>query len=423
MRSAELYLDAAKKAVARYQINNPNADFSGTKTCSISSDNINCTGIGPITVEVNGTKPTGGTIVLKDGKVAQGTEIKYQNETYAYNGSSLALKGTNNNDDDEVICTNGFQEKSFGNSCTYQDLDSIAGISVGDKVTCGTESFYVIETPTGDTVKMITEWNLNVTDPDAYTYNGISNSQLYTCSTEGYQDEHVRGYTDDDQYKKQVTYTYGGSGSGSGSYYGSGSYSGSYYGSGSYSGSYYGSNSENNSDVRFIPYGTVAFWSEAAADQVNYHDYGYWTNNDESLNLAFTDKQCTGDNCNYYNGIQYPVYVYGTSNSNNGAAATLTPFVTNYVNNLNSSLGTNATGRLITYDELTSLGCSNYSCSNSQYNWVYQTSYWSGSANDMNYVWYMRSDGEFNMYNSHSFRDDEQYGIRPVIEISKSVIQ
>ena len=320
---------------------------------------------------------------------------------------------------EEDICVTTV-DKSFGSTCTLSsDNDSSGTITLGDKITCGTESFYVIETPTSGTVKMLAEWNLNVTDPDADTFRGISVSQAYPCSTVGYQDEHVRGWVDDDNpnnlaYMKQVIYYRSGSGSGSGS-----GGSGSYYGSGS------GSGSGGGTRAYYLPYGTVAFWSETAMDSYN-HWYGYWTNNSsDSLNSNFS--ACTGTNCYDWNGIQYPLNVYGISNSDNGATATLTSHVTKYVNALNTALSTNASGRLITYDELSSLGCtldknseSYITCPNSL-NWLYNTSYWSGTASTASSII-----GVYTSFNDDYLFDLEttsHFGVRPVIEISSSVIQ
>ena len=77
--------------------------------------------------------------------------------------------------------------------------------------------------------------------------------------------------------------------------------------------------------------------------------------------------------------------------------------------------------RLITKDELTSeeIGCStgDYTCTGSAYPWIYSTSYWSGSAFNTNYVWYVDSNGDFGDSN---FSNVFLSGVRPVIIISKS---
>ena len=79
--------------------------------------------------------------------------------------------------------------------------------------------------------------------------------------------------------------------------------------------------------------------------------------------------------------------------------------------------------RLITKDELESedIGCdsSNDTCSVAP-SWIYSTTYWTGSAFDDSYVWYVRSSGNFS-FNSLSYISDDERGVRPVIIISKSL--
>ena len=96
--------------------------------------------------------------------------------------------------------------------------------------------------------------------------------------------------------------------------------------------------------------------------------------------------------------------------------------VEGYVNNYSSyleSLGANIEeARLITKEELETLGCSSddYTCSGAP-EFVYKTSYWSGAAYDTNDVWYVSSYANFDTYDY-----DSAYfiGVRPVIEISLS---
>ena len=96
--------------------------------------------------------------------------------------------------------------------------------------------------------------------------------------------------------------------------------------------------------------------------------------------------------------------------------------VEEYVNNYNNYLimkgVTPVEARLITRDELISLGCSDSSCSNAP-SWVYATTYWSGSANDSVIVLRVNSVGAFviSYYNI-----DDVAGVRPVIVINKNLI-
>ena len=98
-------------------------------------------------------------------------------------------------------------------------------------------------------------------------------------------------------------------------------------------------------------------------------------------------------------------------------------YVNNYKTILEENYGVDVVeARLITKDELTSdeIGCSDtdYTCTGSAYSWIYSTSYWSGSASDTNIVWYVISNGRFI---NDSYRHDNNFGVRPVIIISKSL--
>ena len=260
--------------------------------------------------------------------------------------------------------------KSFGNSCVLSQDTGTSGISTGDKITCGTESFYVIETPSNGITKMLAEWNLNVRQEGEFM-PGLDYSYTYCESTVGYQDNHVRGQLQYDYDSPDPLVT--------------------------------------SNMVRvvyeeyefYIGYGIVQFDSDTTGN------YGYWTTGENhDLNTSVYTQNNNGG---------YPAYVY---NSN----ATLKTFVDNYVGYLNSALGANATGRLITYEELLALGCSvgtAKSCSNAP-SWVYQTSYWSGSASDSGSLWCAHQDGNFN--SRIGFLNFGAYGVRPVIEISTSLI-
>ncbi len=82
--------------------------------------------------------------------------------------------------------------------------------------------------------------------------------------------------------------------------------------------------------------------------------------------------------------------------------------------------GAEATGRLISYEELIDLGCmkDTHSCENAPA-WASQTSYWTGSAGDSSLPWYILN-GEFN---NDSYFNEILFGLRPVIELNESVIE
>ena len=118
-------------------------------------------------------------------------------------------------------------------------------------------------------------------------------------------------------------------------------------------------------------------------------------------------------NTNYWSSSvsSYPAYVYDSN-------STLYSYVENYKTYLSTLGVTPSEARLITYEELTTLGCSGSSCKTAP-SWVYATSYWSGSAYNTNCVWFVRSYGNFDgrNYNFVSY-----FGVRPVITISRSLI-
>ena len=107
----------------------------------------------------------------------------------------------------------------------------------------------------------------------------------------------------------------------------------------------------------------------------------------------------------------YPAHVYNSSSN-------LYTYVENYKSYL-EGLGVDVNYvSLITIEELEGLGCvrSNYSCSAAP-EWIYSTSYWSGSAYSSTGVWGVNSDSVF--INSY-YASDYNRGVRPVIVISKS---
>ena len=115
--------------------------------------------------------------------------------------------------------------------------------------------------------------------------------------------------------------------------------------------------------------------------------------------------------------------MYGKVNSN-GKTSTLTPLVNTYVSLLNNSIGgAEATGRLISYEELINLGCTeDDGCKvDGVSSWLYQTSYWTGtsSSSESKVKAVLAYDGI--MYSALFY--DGTYGLRPVIELNESVIE
>lgn len=99
-----------------------------------------------------------------------------------------------------------------------------------------------------------------------------------------------------------------------------------------------------------------------------------------------------------------------------------------YVNNYKSLLEENfdiriEEARLISYEELTNpktFACKDMNKCSNNYPWIYSTSYWTGSSDNSNNIWYVDRNNFF-------FYCDWDYGsffgVRPVITITKSYIE
>lgn len=96
-------------------------------------------------------------------------------------------------------------------------------------------------------------------------------------------------------------------------------------------------------------------------------------------------------------------------------------YIEKYVKYLNENYNVDSTGKLISYEQLENLGCSYVedSCESAP-NWVYSTSYWTGSANDYENVWHITYFGGFRSYYYYYIM---YLGVRPVITISADLIK
>ena len=109
-------------------------------------------------------------------------------------------------------------------------------------------------------------------------------------------------------------------------------------------------------------------------------------------------------------GTSYPGYVYDSNTQ-------IYTYVENYKTYLSTLGVTPSEARLISYDELTALGCSASSCTGGP-SWVYATDYWTGSAKYSS-VYLVESSGSIIGSNCPvRFR----HGVRPVIVIDKSLL-
>lgn len=107
-------------------------------------------------------------------------------------------------------------------------------------------------------------------------------------------------------------------------------------------------------------------------------------------------------------GVKYPLYVYS-----NNANSNVYQYVENYKTYLEGKGVIIDEARLITLEELETLGCSydDATCSGAP-SWVYYTTYWTGNAYSSTYVIAVYSDKEFGY---DSFDNDFGLGVRPVI--------
>ena len=139
---------------------------------------------------------------------------------------------------------------------------------------------------------------------------------------------------------------------------------------------------------------------------------GYWVNSDKSLKDS------------YKNGSQtsYPVDVYDSNSLLYEYVQKYQTYFTSTLNKATAKMG------LITYNELIGLGCEYTSypgncktetVTTNKREWIYNTAYWTASASDYHFVWYVFLDGDFAYY---YFSGDVNIGVRPVITISKSDI-
>lgn len=117
---------------------------------------------------------------------------------------------------------------------------------------------------------------------------------------------------------------------------------------------------------------------------------------------------------NYWSSIEGITYPYNL----NGVETSVSTDVINIAKAYGTSKG--GEGRLMTVEEafeITGL------TSNGEINspdWIKATNYWLGSADNPYYVWYVY--GEDSSLRNNYFGNDNNFGVRPVIEISKSLI-
>ena len=115
---------------------------------------------------------------------------------------------------------------------------------------------------------------------------------------------------------------------------------------------------------------------------------------------------------NYWSSnSNYPLYVYDENSK-------LSSYLDNYKVYLETKNVSIAAIKLISYEFLTSMGCNGEkrTCSGAP-NWLYSSSYWTGSAYDTELLWYIFSNGSFG---GSRYSNSGGNGVRPVIDIPVS---
>lgn len=106
--------------------------------------------------------------------------------------------------------------------------------------------------------------------------------------------------------------------------------------------------------------------------------------------------------------------------------ASISTFVNNYKDHLINKYNIDVSARLISYDEIVSLGCDlDYDTCltdtviNNDRFWVFDTSYYSGNAFGEGEAIIVEDSGKF--FNSPVVDDYPGYGVRPLVVVSKSI--
>ena len=166
-----------------------------------------------------------------------------------------------------------------------------------------------------------------------------------------------------------------------------------------------------------VPFSGNNYWWDAANNNY-YEKYGLYddTNTWKNNNIYDSTYQEEMPELSFdSNGFGY----IAEENYNNYSVA---KYVEEYITKLKEiGAPSNITGRLLTYNEVSTLGCdsNNYSCENAP-TWVYETTYWLGSAYGRRNVWAVGSYGYFG--SGRAFRSDYFLGVRPVVVVSTSDI-
>ncbi len=153
-------------------------------------------------------------------------------------------------------------------------------------------------------------------------------------------------------------------------------------------------------------FGDTSTFDVEAADFENQFFYG-------AVPFSSTNYWYDETNNQYVSPFTGNSFVYNSS-------STLKSYVDSYATTLSSMGLTGATGTVLSIQELGSICNYNFidkSGSGTCPNYIYETTYWLGSARDSDGVWGVLADGSVS---NHGFGNDGDTGVRPVINVSLS---
>ncbi len=174
-RSLDNYIVAVKAALSNYNTNNNLKDAE----CSIQTDgNLNCNGV-ILEISVKNMKPTSGTVVIRNYDVKDYYSVTIDNKAFnsmIFNGTKVAA--TQSDTHKGIIY---LDPTDLSNACTA----ALAAANLNDEetptptgVTSGCMKFYIFD-DSGDNYKMILDHNTSGNVSFNYTYREGQDNQEY----------------------------------------------------------------------------------------------------------------------------------------------------------------------------------------------------------------------------------------------------
>ena len=174
---------------------------------------------------------------------------------------------------------------------------------------------------------------------------------------------------------------------------------------------------KNDEETKLISKYNLYVGGDSYGNGGNYNAYEGETNMQDSTMLGFNKTKP------YKGGTAFSNNVYVGQKHNSYDGSVVNHYVDIYKDKLTNIGLSDFDVRLISFDELVSLGCNETSetCTTSNKEFVYSTSYWTSSplAGDDDLVYYVAYDGTFGylMYNS------KIVGVRPVLIVKSSLLK